>query len=98
MKPQRIRGEHLTISQQKEVNAWLKSNGCPYMLPLESKIVVHGNHVHLETWTIKRAAQIKHLWPKAGIYAAPPRPIPSKQRTYRIRHALHITPATGDGK
>lgn len=88
MKAQLIRAEQLTNDQQHQVMKWLKSNGCPYMVPFDSHIQVTGNHVTLETFTIKRTPQALTLWPTRLPENWEP---PTKVRKYRIRHELRLT-------
>lgn len=88
MKPQMIQAKDLTHDQQKQVMAWLKANGCPYMVSTDARIQITGNHVILRTWTIRTTRQSVTLWPKRLPENFTP---PSKVRKYRIRHQLRLT-------
>lgn len=84
MKPQLIRADRLTRKQQLEVLDWLKSNGCPYMIPHEARIKVTGQYVTVPCFPFRTVIQAWTLLPrKLTNYE-----IPVRLRKYRIRHEL----------
>ena len=85
MKPQIIRAEDLPYEKTRQVLAWLRSNGCPWLIGHGETILVTGNHIIVRTWTIKNAAQSATLWPRRLPEGWQP---PTKLRKYRIRHEL----------
>lgn len=88
MKPQLIRAENLTHSQQLQVTSWLKANGCPYLMPYEATIRITGNYFTVGTWTIRTTRQSGTLWPSRLGPGWKPR---IKIRKYRIRNELRWT-------
>lgn len=88
MKPQIIRAWKLTQDEQQHVMAWLRANGCPWLIGYYEEIQVTGNHFTVRTWTIKSIRQSGTLWPRRLPAGWQP---PTKTRKYRIRHELRRT-------
>lgn len=89
MKPQTIRANRLTHSQQVRIINWLRKNGCPWLIGYDETIYVTGNYITVRTWTIKNIKQSQTLWPRHLNSRWTP---PTKVRRYRIRHELRWTP------
>lgn len=87
MKAQLLLAKDLTRDQQKQVVQWLKSNGCPYMIPYDSRVQIAGNYVTVECWEIRNLRQARTLWPRRK----PDQGFRVRVRKYRIRHELRLT-------
>jgi hypothetical protein len=81
-------GEHLGRWQLRTLDAWLADNGVREQIPASSKVIIKGNHVHVETFAGLRRGRPKAaltLWPKHPHWDWEPR---TRRRAYRIRRPL----------
>lgn len=89
MKPGTIVANNLTEKQRDRVIAWLKANGCRWLIPYGARIIITGNYIVVPCWNIKNNRQAWTLWPRRLPSNWQP---PVKVRRFRIRVPLDLGP------
>ncbi len=78
--------EKLSDWASRRVWHWLQANGCRWVVGSSEVVRIKGQHIELNTWTIRNSHQSKTLWPRRLPDDFEP---PRKHRRFRIRVPLN---------